>query len=63
MIQFAVSSLQTPMQAACDDYVLLFGRTPSWWVYGLVALLAGQGVFSLAIKLRSRPPAGAKNEG
>ncbi len=44
-------------------YVLLFGRNLPWWVYGLIALLVGQGVFSLVIKLRSKPPAGAKDEG
>jgi hypothetical protein len=36
-------------------YVLLFGRNLPWWVYGVIALLIGQGVFSLAIKLRKKP--------
>ena len=34
-------------------YVLLFGRNLPWWVYGVIALLIGQGVFSLIKKLRS----------
>ncbi len=33
-------------------YVLLFGRNLPWWVYGAIALLVGQGVYSLARKLR-----------
>ncbi len=36
-------------------YVLFFGRNLPWWVYGVIALLIGQGVFSLAIKLRGKP--------
>lgn len=41
-------------------YVLFFGRNLPWWVYGIIALLIGQGVFSLVTKLRGRPGAGAK---
>ena len=41
-------------------YVLLFGRNLPWWVYGIIALLIGQGVFSLVTKLRGKPAAGAK---
>ncbi len=41
-------------------YVLLFGRNLPWWVYGIIALLIGQGVFSLVRKLRGKPAAGAK---
>jgi len=41
-------------------YVLLFGRNLPWWVYGIIALLIGQGVFSLVMKLRGKPAAGAK---
>jgi len=36
-------------------YVLLFGRNLPWWVYGILALLIGQGVFSLVWKLRGKP--------
>ena len=38
-------------------YVLLFGRNLPWWVYGIIALLIGQGVFSLVMKLRGKPAA------
>ena len=41
-------------------YVLLFGRNIPWWVYGIIALLIGQGVLSLVIKLRRMPVVGAK---
>jgi hypothetical protein len=40
-------------------YVLLFGRNLPWWVYGIIALLIGQGVFSLVMKLRASPAARA----
>jgi len=33
-------------------YVLFFGRNLPWWVYGIIALLIGQGIFSLIRKLR-----------
>ncbi len=36
-------------------YVLLFGRNLPWWVYAVIALLIGQGVFSLVTKLRGKP--------
>ena len=36
-------------------YVLFFGRNLPWWVYGVIALLIGQGVFSLVWKLRGKP--------
>jgi hypothetical protein len=36
-------------------YVLVFGRNLPWWVYGIIALLIGQGVFSLVRKLRGKP--------
>ena len=35
-------------------YVLFFGRNLPWWVYGVIALLIGQGVFSLVTKLREK---------
>ena len=31
-------------------YVLFFGRNLPWWVYGIIALLIGQGIFSLVRK-------------
>jgi hypothetical protein len=33
-------------------YVLLFGRNIPWWVYAVIAVLVGQGVLSLGMKLR-----------
>jgi hypothetical protein len=33
-------------------YVLVFGRNLPWWVYGIIAVLLGQGVRSLVMKLR-----------
>jgi fatty acid desaturase len=33
-------------------YVLFFGRNLPWWVYGIIALLMGYGIFSLIRKLR-----------
>jgi hypothetical protein len=41
-------------------YVLFFGRNLPWWVYGGIALLVGQGVLSLVMKLRKMPAVGAK---
>jgi len=41
-------------------YVLFFGRNLPWWVYGIIALLIGQGVLSLAMKLRRKSASGAK---
>ena len=41
-------------------YVLFFGRNLPWWVYGIIILLIGQGVFALVRKLRGKPAAGAK---
>ena len=38
-------------------YVLLFGHNIPWWVYALIAVLIGQGVFTLVQKLR-RPAEG-----
>ena len=43
-------------------YVLIFGRNIPWWVYGIIALLIGQGVLSLVMKLRRMPAAGAKGK-
>ena len=39
-------------------YVLVFGRNIPWWVYVIIAVLVGQGVLSLVLKLRKRPAAG-----
>jgi hypothetical protein len=33
-------------------YVILFGRNIPWWVYAVIAVLIGQGVVSLIMKLR-----------
>jgi len=33
-------------------YVLFLGRNLPWWVYGIIALLIGYGIFSLIRKLR-----------
>jgi hypothetical protein len=41
-------------------YVLFFGRNLPWWVYVIIALLIGQGVFSLVRKLRGKPVDRAK---
>ena len=38
--------------AAPFVYVFFFGRNIPWWVYGIIALLIGQGIFSLVMKLR-----------
>ncbi len=35
-------------------YVLVFGRNLPWWVYVLVALLIGQGIYSLVRRLRGK---------
>ncbi len=49
--------------AAPFIYVLLFGRNLPWWVYVVIALLIGQGVYSLIRRLRRgramAPPAQA----
>jgi hypothetical protein len=42
--------------AAPFIYVLLFGRNLPWWVYVIIALLIGQGVYSLIRKLSKKPP-------
>lgn len=36
-------------------YVLVAGRNLPWWVYIIVALLLGQGVYSLVRRLRRKP--------
>lgn len=43
--------------AAPFIYVLFFGRNLPWWVYAVIALLVGQGVFSLVRRLTRKPPA------
>ena len=35
-------------------YVLFFGKHLPWWVYGIIALLIGQGIFAL-IRKRGGP--------
>jgi fatty acid desaturase len=49
--------------AAPFIYVLLFGRNLPWWVYGVIALLIGQGVFSLVKRLRKKPEPPAAGAG
>jgi fatty acid desaturase len=36
-------------------YVLLFGRNIPWWVYGIIAIIIGQGVLTLIMKIRKKP--------
>ena len=43
--------------AAPFIYVLFFGRNLPWWVYAVIGLLIGQGVFSLVRKLTKKPEA------
>lgn len=38
-------------------YVLFFGRNLPWWVYVVIGLLIGQGVYSLVRRLRKKPAA------
>jgi hypothetical protein len=40
--------------AAPFIYVLLFGHNLPWWVYVVIALLIGQGVYSLVRRLRGK---------
>jgi hypothetical protein len=35
-------------------YVLAFGRNMPWWVYVVIALLIGQGVYSLVRRLTKK---------
>jgi hypothetical protein len=49
--------------AAPFIYVLLFGRNLPWWVYVVIALLIGQGVFSLVKRLRKKPESPASGAG
>jgi hypothetical protein len=37
-------------------YVLFFGRNLPWWVYVVIALLIGQGVYSLVRRLTKKTP-------
>lgn len=39
-------------------YVVVWGRNIPWWVYLLLAVLVGQGILTLALKLRRRGAAG-----
>jgi hypothetical protein len=43
-------------------YVLFFGRNLPWWVYGIIAVIVGRGVWSLLMKLRGTAAGGAKGE-
>jgi len=42
-------------------YVLVFGRNMPWWIYLVIVLLLGQGVFSLVRKIR-RTPSSIQND-
>jgi hypothetical protein len=42
-------------------YVLIFGRNIPWWVYGIIAIVTGQGVLYLIMKLRKKPVNGSKS--
>lgn len=42
-------------------YVILFGRNIPWWVYALIVVLVGQGLMSLAMKLRRPGGTAASN--
>ena len=42
--------------AAPFIYVLLFGRNLPWWVYAVIGLLIGQGVYSLVRRLTRKVP-------
>jgi hypothetical protein len=46
--------------AAPFIYVLLFGRNLPWWIYVVIALLIGQGVFGLVKRLRKKPQDGGE---
>ena len=41
-------------------YVLLVGRNLPWWVYGIITVLVGQGVWSVVTRLRGKKAAGSK---
>ncbi len=43
--------------AAPFIYVLVFGRNLPWWVYVVIGVLIGQGVYSLIRRLRKKRPA------
>jgi hypothetical protein len=36
-------------------YVIFFGHNIPWWVYGVLIILVGQGIYSLFAKIRKRP--------
>lgn len=38
-------------------YVLIFGRNMPWWIYIIVGLLVGQGIYSLVRKLTKKAKA------
>jgi hypothetical protein len=43
-------------------YVLFFGRNLPWWVYVVIALLIGQGVYSLIRQLTKKRPAAMEGD-
>lgn len=54
------SSIFLCSNVATFVYVLLFGRNIPWWVYGIIAILIGQGILYLVQKLRRGSAAEAK---
>jgi hypothetical protein len=44
-------------------YVLVAGRNLPWWVYIIIGLLFGQGVWSLIRRLRKKPEPGQSRGG
>jgi hypothetical protein len=40
-------------------YVFLFGHNIPWWVYAVIAVLVGQGVLTLALRVRKSRGRGA----
>jgi hypothetical protein len=41
-------------------YVFIFGRNIPWWVFGIIAILIGQGVASLILKVQKKPETDVK---
>lgn len=44
--------------AAPFVYVILFGQNIPWWVYLIIAILIGQGIYSLVTRLRKNDDQG-----
>ncbi len=50
------SSVFLASNSAAFVYVLFFGRNLPWWAFGVIALLIGQGIYSLVRRLRKQAP-------